>query len=142
MRALALAAIGGYQRYLSPYKGFCCAYRAHTGHASCSALGLRAIRRFGVWRGLALLQRRLDLCGVAHRRYRAVRLQAQRGEVDADCGGADSWGLPGDGGVCDVVECCDDGDRSRSRRRRRSEQEERQIHVPPARWPGEERDRR
>ena len=38
MRALALVAIGAYQRYVSPYKGFCCAYRAHTSRASCSAL--------------------------------------------------------------------------------------------------------
>ena len=26
MRTLLLAAIVGYRRYLSPYKGFCCAY--------------------------------------------------------------------------------------------------------------------
>ena len=44
-------AIGAYQRYLSPYKGFCCAYRAHTGRASCSALGARVIRRHGLLAG-------------------------------------------------------------------------------------------
>jgi len=44
MRKLVLAAITGYQTYLSPYKGFCCAYRVHTGRKSCSALGFRAVR--------------------------------------------------------------------------------------------------
>ena len=48
LRALALRAIGLYQRHLSPRKGFACAYRARTGGASCSELGFRAIRRFGL----------------------------------------------------------------------------------------------
>ena len=63
---MALAAIGVYQRYLSPYKGFCCAYRVHTGQASCSALGARVIRRFGVWPGLQLLKQRMRRC-IRHR---------------------------------------------------------------------------
>ena len=60
MKQLALAAIRLYQRHLSPHKGFCCAYRVHTGRASCSSLGYRAIRRFGLWLGLVILHRRLD----------------------------------------------------------------------------------
>ena len=52
LRCLALCAITFYQRCLSPAKGFSCAYRFHTGCQSCSVLGYRAIRRFGVWRGL------------------------------------------------------------------------------------------
>ncbi|MDQ1813775.1 membrane protein insertion efficiency factor YidD [Massilia sp. CCM 9210] len=54
MKTLALSAIGFYQRHLSPYKGFRCAYCAYTGNASCSALGARAIRRYGVWDGLGV----------------------------------------------------------------------------------------
>jgi len=53
-RDLALLAITLYQRHLSPYKGFRCAYALHTGRASCSRLGYRAIRRHGL-RGLGLL---------------------------------------------------------------------------------------
>jgi uncharacterized protein len=59
----ALAAIRGYQQFISPYKGFCCAYRVHTGKASCSAFGYRAISRFGVWNGVGVLKKRLTLCG-------------------------------------------------------------------------------
>lgn len=116
MRALALAAITAYQRYISPYKGFCCAYRVHTGHASCSALGYRAIRRHGLFKGLGLIRLRMQLCGVAHRRYGQVLprpLAAQRG--DCDVGGCDmachgDCDLPGGkvlSKVCDAVSCCD-----------------------------------
>ena len=90
MKVLALWAIRAYQRAISPYKGFRCAYRAHTGCASCSALGYRAIRRFGVIGGMRLLDRRLVKCGVAHRRYRPAMgtlLARQAGFCDCDVGG-------------------------------------------------------
>jgi len=97
MSALALVAIDGYQRFLSPYKGFCCAYRFHTGHKSCSELGYRAIRMYGVLSGWAILRRRFERCGVAHRRYgsRATSQSQQRGICDLPC-----VDIPG-------VHCCD-----------------------------------
>jgi putative component of membrane protein insertase Oxa1/YidC/SpoIIIJ protein YidD len=90
-RALALRAIRFYQRFISPYKGFSCALRVATGGASCSAYGHAVIARFGLRRGLALLQRRFELCGHAHERLRPAappphpRLQYQRGFCDAPC---------------------------------------------------------
>jgi putative component of membrane protein insertase Oxa1/YidC/SpoIIIJ protein YidD len=69
MQSLALSAIRAYQRYLSPHKGFACAYRVHTNCASCSALGYRAIRRHGLVGGIAVLRMRLYRCGVAARRF-------------------------------------------------------------------------
>ncbi len=69
MKHFALALIRLYQRYLSPYKGFNCAYRAHTGCAGCSSLGFRAIRRYGVVDGVVVLRARLYRCGVAYRRF-------------------------------------------------------------------------
>lgn len=54
--------IAGYQRYVSPYKGFCCAYRVHTGRASCSTLGRRVIRAHGLFGGLVLLSQRFRRC--------------------------------------------------------------------------------
>jgi putative component of membrane protein insertase Oxa1/YidC/SpoIIIJ protein YidD len=87
MRSLALAAIEIYQRYLSPYKGFCCAYGFHTGNRSCSALGYRAIRVHGVIPGLALLRLRFERCSEAHRRYgaRISTHRGQRGVCDFGC---------------------------------------------------------
>jgi len=94
--ALALAAIRGYQRWLSPHKGFGCAFRVATGGDSCSAYGYRVIERFGLRRGLGLLDRRLALCGHVHRSAQAARgpappqvrhplLHYQRGECDPGC---------------------------------------------------------
>ena len=115
MKAVALALISGYQKYLSPYKGFCCAYGAHTGHASCSALGYRAVRRFGVWHGTQVLDARLAKCGVAARRYARTSLQGQAGFCDMACDPTD----------IDLCDCCDWRKKSRKRNDR--------THVPPRR---------
>lgn len=97
MKHLLLAAIRIYQRFLSPHKGFRCAYRAHTGRASCSTLGYRAVRRHGVFGGLGLLRERTDRCGVAHRRLTVRPAALQRGDCDCDlpcdCGLADACDL-------------------------------------------------
>ena len=102
LREPALAAIGVYQRYVSPHKGFCCAYRAHTGGASCSTVGARVIRRHGLVAGCVLLRRRLKRCGEVHRQFHPPGprpLSAQRGDCAVGCD------APGDG--CDVCDGCD-----------------------------------
>lgn len=149
MKTLLLAAIRAYQRHVSPHKGYGCAYRLHTGHGSCSHLGFRAVRRYGVWQGLAVLRRRLFLCGVAHRRYGIAALprlgQAQRGFCDASCDlpcDAPGCELPGTdcGGAgrgsclekaCDWGDCCSGCDwPSRSRKQA---DDEGWVHIPPQR---------
>ncbi len=127
MRRLALLCIRLYQRFLSPYKGFCCAYRHHTGRGSCSALGYRAIRRFGVWRGWGVLRERLYRCGVAHRRFHpknARHFSYQRGECDLGCACDLAPGEVIDV-VCtsaDCVDCgCDLFDWGRERRQKKRE---------------------
>jgi len=102
--ALALAAIRFYQRRISPHKGFSCALRIATGGASCSAYGYAVIERFGLARGLGLLQRRLELCGHVHGRVRASaplhpRLKYQRGFCDVPaCDGPCDLPCDGHGG--------------------------------------------
>jgi len=132
MKKLSLSAIGFYQRHISPYKGFCCAYRVHTGCASCSTLGFRAIQRFGFWRGIQVLRQRLLKCGIAHRRYSAkpAVLQRQGGFCDLSCD------LPCDfdfgGAARDVLSSCgppsDCGDWGRSEKQQK---EEKWVHIPP-----------
>jgi putative component of membrane protein insertase Oxa1/YidC/SpoIIIJ protein YidD len=106
--ALALAAIRFYQRRISPYKGFSCALRVATGGASCSAYGYAVIERFGLVRGLGLLQRRLELCGHVHRRGRASapqhpRLKYQRGFCDVPaCDGPCDLPCHGHGGCLSI----------------------------------------
>ena len=106
-RALLLAAIRGYKRHVSPRKGFSCACRVHEGGASCSTLGLRAISRYGAWRGLGVLRLRLAHCHLVaeeHRVRRFKRPLAQAGFIDCD--------LPCDGSCIDASSCdaCSLGD--------------------------------
>ncbi|MES2323060.1 MAG: membrane protein insertion efficiency factor YidD [Pseudomonadota bacterium] len=107
LKSIFLFAIRFYQRVLSPRKGYCCAYRSHTGNASCSSLGYRAIRRFGVLRGLLMLDARFEKCGIAARRYRPaprpLALRHQSGSCDPGCD------IPGECPAEDCLECepCD-----------------------------------
>lgn len=140
MRAILLAAICGYQRYLSPHKGFCCAYRVHTGRSGCSALGYRAIRRYGAMSGLAVLRRRIYLCGVAHRRF-TLPLQrpprAQRGDCDPGCDFPCDFGGHASGGKsCSLghyLSCCDVGSCDWPERKKKGKEREQGIHLPSPR---------
>jgi putative component of membrane protein insertase Oxa1/YidC/SpoIIIJ protein YidD len=92
LKTILLLAIRLYRRHLSARKGYACAWRVHTGGASCSVLGYRAIRRHGAWRGLLILRVRLQRCAQAQHaltRHRP-RLQSQAGYCDAPgiCGEA------------------------------------------------------
>ena len=95
LKHLALSLIHAYQRWISPHKGFACAHRVHLGGPSCSKVGARLIRRFGLRKGLPVLRLRLQRCGDMHRLHhpRWTRpLAAQRGDCDLPCD------LPCDGG--------------------------------------------
>jgi uncharacterized protein len=127
VKQLALAAIQLYQRYLSPRKGFCCAYRTHSGRASCSNLGYRAIRRFGLWRGVTVLRQRLAKCGIAYRRHHRPfpTLGQQAGFCDLPCDLPCDLSCDGNAGnfTCDLP--CSDWWSER-----KNEEEERQVHLP------------
>jgi uncharacterized protein len=138
MRSIALPAIRFYQRRISPHKGFCCAYRAELGRFSCSVLGYRAIRRFGVLKGLAVLRERTRLCALTHRHAHRARAESQRGSAPCD--------LPCDGTClpdCNVPDlsckdagrylgCCD-GCSCDWPERRKKPKHGPERHVPPPR---------
>jgi putative component of membrane protein insertase Oxa1/YidC/SpoIIIJ protein YidD len=100
MRELTLWAISVYQRYVSPYKGFRCAYGYHTGCASCSHLGYRAVRWHGLRRGLRLLFQRFARCAEADARY-----------GPGDSKPTTRSPMSGQRGYCDIIACvpCDAG---------------------------------
>jgi uncharacterized protein len=104
MKQLLLAAIRAYQRYVSPYKGFSCAWRVHRGGQSCSGYGHHVIARYGARRGLALLGRRLDACGETHRIFHKP-VNYQSGHCDLPSCDLPSCDLQsGDTGqVCDCI---------------------------------------
>lgn len=62
----AVYAINFYQRHLSPYKGFQCAYRVHTGRCSCSEYAKRIVRKRGVGALFVALPRQFARCRSAY----------------------------------------------------------------------------
>ncbi len=130
MRELVVLAIRAYQRFVSPYKGFSCAYRAHTGRCSCSEFGRRAVQRKGVFTGLLLLDARLQRCGATYR-FRQRRLHLQRGMIHCDlpdlsgcdCSGADAFNCVGCD-ACNTYSSCD--------WRRRPQSEDPYVQIMPS----------
>ena len=143
MRQLLLFAIRAYQRYLSPHKGYCCAYRAYTSRASCSALGLRAVQIYGAHAGLIILRKRLYRCGVAQRRYGPTKSRdslnarphiKQRGDCDPGCSGCDSFDLPFDKasvGKMEWLDCLDCASCDWPSKKNKNRAQERTVHIPP-----------
>ena len=58
----ALWSIYAYQRWLSPRKGYRCAYSVHHGGTGCSGYAKHAIRDHGLWRALPLIRARFQAC--------------------------------------------------------------------------------
>ena len=85
----AVAAIGVYQRYVSPRKGYCCAWGAHTGKTTCSAWGRRVMGRYGLVRGWALLMRQFRRCHGAAQALSAAQSLAMAETPPAAPGAAD-----------------------------------------------------
>ncbi|KIN73633.1 membrane protein insertion efficiency factor YidD [Sulfitobacter guttiformis] len=58
----ALTAIGAYQRYLSPRKGYGCAYRLANDSAGCSGFANQAITDFGILSSVPPILKRFADC--------------------------------------------------------------------------------
>jgi putative component of membrane protein insertase Oxa1/YidC/SpoIIIJ protein YidD len=63
---VVLAGIGAYRRFISPHKGFRCAYGAMYGRGSCSDVALRIARRRGGLRALQLMRAQVARCRHAY----------------------------------------------------------------------------
>ncbi|RPI39746.1 MAG: membrane protein insertion efficiency factor YidD [Betaproteobacteria bacterium] len=66
MRPVLATAILAYQRYVSPFKRFRCAYAVLHRGRSCSAYGLRLSGRVGLLNFLRLMSRRVRKCRSAY----------------------------------------------------------------------------
>jgi uncharacterized protein len=102
MKQLALLAIVGYKRYISPYKGFACAHRVHLNGDSCSTFAFNAINEHGLFTGLIMTKARLRECGEVYRANLPQQKCVPKGQAgivdcDCDCGNMD----------CGGSSCCD-----------------------------------
>ncbi len=73
---MAALGIGWYQRFLSPWKGYRCAYARVYSADSCSEYGRRAVREAGLARGFLMIAQRLQDCQQAGERAPAHGLLA------------------------------------------------------------------
>lgn len=98
MAQIALAAIHGYKRFISPHKGFLCAHNALHQNGSCSDFGLRAYAAYDMLSATRLLFRRFELCKLAAHQLRTDERRSKRD----NCGN----GITGcDTPIIDAISC-------------------------------------
>lgn len=102
LAVLLLAAITFYQRRLSPHKGFVCAWRFHTGRASCSEYARRIVRRCGALALWTALPRQFERCKGAHAACAARTDEHRQHRGSCSRRAADRCG-----DACDVADCID-----------------------------------
>jgi putative component of membrane protein insertase Oxa1/YidC/SpoIIIJ protein YidD len=79
-RGLAIIAISGYQRFISPHKGFSCAHRVLYGCDSCSQYFKRVIAEEGIFAAIANAKGRFQECREANEilKQRRAKCQSRR----------------------------------------------------------------
>jgi len=87
LKPATLVAIEGYQRFISPHKGFRCAHGVLYGGPSCSQFGKQVIRKYGLVGGLILLRQQFRDCHDAAVRIRsgACQISGVRADDADDC---------------------------------------------------------
>lgn len=80
-RYVAAGAIVGYQKYLSPHKGYVCAFRVHTQRCSCSEFARKYVLRHGVLKLMFALPARFAKCKQAAMALKE-KLAAEKGRDD------------------------------------------------------------
>jgi len=65
MDNVAIAFITTYQKYLSPYKGFRCAYSVFHNADSCSKHIVNCIKKYGLIGGWDNIKKQFSLCSLA-----------------------------------------------------------------------------
>lgn len=89
---LMIGLIQGYQRYLSPYKGFACAHRVLHGGVSCSAYWRDRLEAEGLCAAWPQFRDRLRACKLAAQTLQAERQpQKQKRHWSEDCIDACCW---------------------------------------------------
>lgn len=66
MKIAGHLAIRGYQKFISPYKGYCCAHKYYTKGDSCSEHVRKHILEHGLWSGLKEYMVRTQECRKIH----------------------------------------------------------------------------
>lgn len=73
---LMLWLLAFYQKFVSPYKGFKCAYGVWTGQSTCSAEAKKILKQDGLIAGWPKIQAQLQQCKVAYQLIQGVPVLA------------------------------------------------------------------
>jgi len=113
LRYVGAGLIRGYQRYLSPRKGYRCAYGVLHGNGTCSSVGLEIMRSQGVFAFLRLMPLQFDACRAAvamlqQQSEEEKQRRKKRGAMTgwSGCDSSDGFSCV-DIGQCEAVECSD-----------------------------------
>jgi putative component of membrane protein insertase Oxa1/YidC/SpoIIIJ protein YidD len=79
----AVLAINGYQKFISPHKGFCCAHRLVNGGRSCSEHIKQLIIKRGLFASIDEIRQRLSDCKSAERYLNEKKKQGQGKGADS-----------------------------------------------------------
>ncbi|MEL7154027.1 MAG: membrane protein insertion efficiency factor YidD [Pseudomonadota bacterium] len=80
---ISLWLIRFYQRWLSPRKGYRCAYAVHHGGPGCSGFAKNAISENGLWEAIPLVRERFRLCASAASNASSSERPERRDEREA-----------------------------------------------------------
>ena len=61
-----------YQKYLSPYKGYCCAYKVYHNDISYSEFTKSIIKDLGFFQAIALIKQRFKDCKISSEKIKNV----------------------------------------------------------------------
>lgn len=103
MKTFAIAAVDGYQRFISPYKSFGCTHRVRTGGASGSQFAKRAIARLGMMAGVLATIRRFEACAASARILSSAQARAAAAPPEAPAEACPLWSR---WGATKLSACC------------------------------------
>ena len=76
---LAIIGISYYQQYISPHKGYCCAYKHYTGKSSCSEFTKESIKKYGIIKTFPLFKEQIKRCQAV---YFSEKIKKPKKEID------------------------------------------------------------
>jgi putative component of membrane protein insertase Oxa1/YidC/SpoIIIJ protein YidD len=82
---LAIKTISSYQQYISPHKGFCCAYGVLNGAPSCSAYAKQQIKMHGIIKASGLIRSQFKKCKMAAETIAKDRKNNKQKSDKSDC---------------------------------------------------------
>ena len=59
-----------YQKYLSPHKGYCCAYKVYHNDVSCSEFTKNSIKNLGFFQAMSSIKQRFQDCKISEKNIR------------------------------------------------------------------------